>query len=207
MMKEFDTALTSPRRQTNSSSSNSKKKDANDTIHFNDMNGTNSTLNFSVPEEDEEFETEIDLNGHVKNRSTSQKDSSPILQYKIGRINSINRYVKRFSLQNPRKAGAFYVFIICVLPLLVVIIVLSSFLKDKIYLRGQNSFDFKNQASFDDFSTNSTIAAVATDNAICSNIGKQIMLQGGNAMDAAVAATLCLGVISPGIYVYKFIFI
>ncbi len=41
-------------------------------------------------------------------------------------------------------------------------------------------------------------AAVASDNALCSKIGKDIMLQkGGNAMDAAVATVLCLGVASP----------
>ena len=41
-------------------------------------------------------------------------------------------------------------------------------------------------------------AAVASDNALCSKIGKDIMLEkGGNAMDAAVATVLCLGVASP----------
>ena len=41
-------------------------------------------------------------------------------------------------------------------------------------------------------------AAVASDQALCSKIGKDIMLQkGGNAMDAAVATVLCLGVASP----------
>ena len=40
-------------------------------------------------------------------------------------------------------------------------------------------------------------AAVATDHGACSQVGKNILVQGGNAVDAAVASTLCLGVASP----------
>lgn len=36
-------------------------------------------------------------------------------------------------------------------------------------------------------------AAVATDNGICSEIGKDILLQGGNAVDAIIAAAICTG--------------
>ena len=49
--------------------------------------------------------------------------------------------------------------------------------------------------AWDEFSAFSTTAAVATDNAVCSSIAKDIMM---SAMDAAIAATLCLGVVSPG---------
>ncbi|KAG8379073.1 hypothetical protein BUALT_Bualt07G0050300 [Buddleja alternifolia] len=38
---------------------------------------------------------------------------------------------------------------------------------------------------------------VATDETKCSKIGRDMLVQGGHAVDAAVAATLCLGVISP----------
>lgn len=42
----------------------------------------------------------------------------------------------------------------------------------------------------------STTAAVASDSALCSQIGSDIMQRhGGNAVDSAVAATLCLGVV------------
>ncbi|KAL3111626.1 hypothetical protein niasHT_016138 [Heterodera trifolii] len=37
-------------------------------------------------------------------------------------------------------------------------------------------------------------AAVAADNELCSEIGRDILLQGGNAVDAAVATTFCIGV-------------
>uniref|UniRef100_A0A0B7AVJ5 Gamma-glutamyltransferase n=1 Tax=Arion vulgaris TaxID=1028688 RepID=A0A0B7AVJ5_9EUPU len=36
-------------------------------------------------------------------------------------------------------------------------------------------------------------AAIATDSTQCSDIGKNILLQGGNAVDAAIAALLCCG--------------
>lgn len=41
-------------------------------------------------------------------------------------------------------------------------------------------------------------ALVASDNADCSTVGVNVLKQGGNAVDAAVATALCLGVISPG---------
>ncbi|KAL0642703.1 hypothetical protein Bca4012_040993 [Brassica carinata] len=39
--------------------------------------------------------------------------------------------------------------------------------------------------------------AVATDDGRCSEIGMSVLQQGGNAIDASVAAALCLGVVSP----------
>lgn len=38
---------------------------------------------------------------------------------------------------------------------------------------------------------------VATDYGQCSTIGRDILREGGHAVDAAVAAALCLGVVSP----------
>ena len=39
-------------------------------------------------------------------------------------------------------------------------------------------------------------AAVASDNAECSKVGRNILKKGGSAVDAAVATTLCVGVIN-----------
>lgn len=38
--------------------------------------------------------------------------------------------------------------------------------------------------------------AVASENVLCSNIGVEIMKEGGNAVDAAVATTFCVGVVN-----------
>lgn len=38
---------------------------------------------------------------------------------------------------------------------------------------------------------------VATDDGRCSRIGRDVLVDGGHAVDAAVAAALCLGVVSP----------
>uniref|UniRef100_A0A915NY36 Gamma-glutamyltransferase n=1 Tax=Meloidogyne floridensis TaxID=298350 RepID=A0A915NY36_9BILA len=40
-------------------------------------------------------------------------------------------------------------------------------------------------------------AAVATDHGLCSEIGRDIMMEGGNAVDAMIASFLCIGVINP----------
>ena len=50
---------------------------------------------------------------------------------------------------------------------------------------------------WNDFQVNSSKGIVATDNALCSQIGADVLTQGGNAIDAAVASALCLGVLSP----------
>ena len=39
-------------------------------------------------------------------------------------------------------------------------------------------------------------AAVASENVLCSRIGVDVMKDGGNAVDAAVATTLCIGVVN-----------
>ena len=41
--------------------------------------------------------------------------------------------------------------------------------------------------------------AVATDDPQCSRIGIDVLLKGGNAVDAAIASTLCLCVVQPHI--------
>lgn len=41
------------------------------------------------------------------------------------------------------------------------------------------------------------LGVVATDNAVCSEVGVSLLRRGGNAVDAAVGSALCLGVLSP----------
>ncbi|KAK0397264.1 hypothetical protein QR680_002056 [Steinernema hermaphroditum] len=40
-------------------------------------------------------------------------------------------------------------------------------------------------------------ASVASDHVLCSEIGRNILLKGGNAVDAAIATVLCIGVVNP----------
>lgn len=44
--------------------------------------------------------------------------------------------------------------------------------------------------------------AVATENKLCSDIGVETLKKGGNAVDAAVASTLCIGVANLFSYVF-----
>uniref|UniRef100_A0A914W516 Uncharacterized protein n=1 Tax=Plectus sambesii TaxID=2011161 RepID=A0A914W516_9BILA len=40
-------------------------------------------------------------------------------------------------------------------------------------------------------------AAIATDNGLCSEIGRDMLMKGGNAVDAMIAAMFCIGAIDP----------
>ncbi|VDK67913.1 unnamed protein product [Anisakis simplex] len=40
-------------------------------------------------------------------------------------------------------------------------------------------------------------AAIATDNGMCSEIGRDVLLLGGNVIDATIAALICTGVVNP----------
>ena len=40
-------------------------------------------------------------------------------------------------------------------------------------------------------------AAVTCDHGICSEIGRNILIAGGNAIDSAIASLICLGVTNP----------
>jgi Gamma-glutamyltranspeptidase len=159
---------------------------------------------------------EIDLNNdmHTQLRSPKHGDSSgvktrkdgispvPVLEYRFGRLNDIRRYFKRISLQRPKVFGGCFVFLILVIPLTVIIIVQSTLLDGKFRFSKHNKKSLQSVPTpgitWETFSAFSPLAAVATDHAECSAIGKQIMILGGNAVDAAIAATLCLGVVSPG---------
>lgn len=100
------------------------------------------------------------------------------------------------SYKRPRLFGATVVVLALVIPFMIATIVLSSLLISHLHSSDKSPTSSANDYS--DYSVTSSLGVVATDNPICSQIGADVLDRGGNAVDAAVAAAFCLGVISPG---------
>ena len=105
---------------------------------------------------------------------------------------TINQFLCDYNYQHPRICSSILTFFVCCLPFIIATIVLLEH-KENDYM---SAVDSKiNIASR--FYVESTLAVVATDVGACSDLGRNILAAGGNAMDAAVTATLCLGVLNP----------
>ncbi|CAE7343544.1 GGT1 [Symbiodinium microadriaticum] len=83
-------------------------------------------------------------------------------------------------------------FFFCVIPFMIATSVVVSDITDD-DSKGKNT----ESSWIDDFSVTSTGGVAVTDNPTCSQIAADVLSEGGNAVDAAVAAALCLGVVSP----------
>ena len=161
----------------------------------------------TIDADNDEYEIELNSDLNDQLRSASDGNSSSIRDHSdntssavhFGKVNSIKRYVKRCSLQRPRMFGAFLISVICVIPLLITVILLSTVLYDKTHHKKKIKTSLTTVTTeWGSFAVEYKIAAVATDDSRCSAIGKAILSLGGNAVDSAVAAALCLGVVSPG---------
>ena len=190
-------------------------EDAENEKNISHNNGFNNN-GFNHDDDESNIDGGMDGQSEKSNSSSSnirlhENSSSPIQEYGFGRLNTMQRYTKRFSFRRPKLFGAIVVCVTCVLPLFVTIIILGSALSGKYKISqhlhknknnnsngNSNSNLIENYENWEIFSKISQVSAVATDNSICSAIAQQIMTQGGNAVDAGVAAALCLGVISPG---------
>jgi gamma-glutamyltranspeptidase/glutathione hydrolase/leukotriene-C4 hydrolase len=121
----------------------------------------------------------------------------------VGRIGAYRKdRVKAFWSDNPRVSTALLIFAVVVFPLLVSTTYLAGQVDS---LRGDSGNAAATEATpvsmegpFDRFEvTSATGGVVSTDHEECSTLGAHILKKGGNAMDAAIAAALCVGVLSP----------
>ena len=122
-------------------------------------------------------------------------DMPPLLEYEDVCGNSLVRWFRRFSIQKPRLFTFMMTFIFCSLPFIIALIVTYSQIIGPSSINQTSSTISTNK--WDQFKVKSYKGAVASDNQICSQIGVNILSKNGNAVDAAVATRLCLGVISP----------
>ncbi|XP_062589611.1 glutathione hydrolase 1 proenzyme-like [Saccostrea cucullata] len=61
----------------------------------------------------------------------------------------------------------------------------------------QETTDFRTKTSYKSRKLRINTGAVVSDNVACSNIGRDFLLRGGSAADAAIATLLCNGVVTP----------
>uniref|UniRef100_A0AC35TGT7 Gamma-glutamyltranspeptidase 1 n=1 Tax=Rhabditophanes sp. KR3021 TaxID=114890 RepID=A0AC35TGT7_9BILA len=97
---------------------------------------------------------------------------------------------KRFTVPKKRLIGILLTVIIFFILLTTIF---SGFLYFKPYKTKLPPFPEPSSSFFGQYSK----ASVAADNEICSQIGRDVLLLNGNAIDAAIASLFCLGVINP----------
>lgn len=158
-------------------------------IDFQDIEENNS---HSIDIPTDEFEEEIDFR-QARNRSlpsSSYKSIHPIT--KVFEI--FNTYNELTYFKYPRLYGASVVIIFIVIPFLITIIVLNVYLAQS---KNSGTISTSSNNIWKSFQATSTKGMVATDHDVCSQMGADILDLGGNAIEAAIAAAFCLGVISP----------
>jgi hypothetical protein len=136
---------------------------------------------FSVSTQKETYNTEPQ---NENQRLTNRSKTRPSL------ITNLMIYHDNY----PTSCGVFLAFVFLSLPFIISTAVLST---RKSYLRYTVQGSEKTSNTYQQFYTSSYHGVVATDIGICSNLSAMILKSGGNAMDAAVTATLCIGALNP----------
>jgi gamma-glutamyltranspeptidase/glutathione hydrolase/leukotriene-C4 hydrolase len=142
------------------------------------------------------LEIEGDIN--PMNQSSVSSYSEDIVPSRTGQ----QLLSSRFAVESAKRKYRQIIVLVAV-PLLFIIVILSIGIANKNSSSSSSSSGSNGSSSLTDeqlleqHRITSTKGAVATDNQICSQIGVNILDQGGNAVDAAIAAKLCLGVVSP----------
>ena len=68
---------------------------------------------------------------------------------------------------------------------------------DNITIQSNKSFNLKWPEPSGSLHATYKRAAIATDHGLCSEIGRDVLLEGGNAVDATIASLFCIGVVNP----------
>lgn len=139
------------------------------------------------------FETES-KHGKDEDGDDSKQDNGavPLMEYRLGHCGDSRRMFKMLWLQKPRLLTFLFTLLCCGLPFMIATGMLARFRSP-----ADSSTSSANISPWSQYYTSSDSAAVAADVGQCSQLGVEIMKEGGNAVDAAVTVALCLGVLNP----------
>lgn len=100
--------------------------------------------------------------------------------------------------RHPRLSCFVIMLLFCTVPFIICTLVMSALLESSaVNQPNNNNKNNNNENAMDRFSITSYGGVVASDVSSCSTMGADILRQGGNAVDAAVTVTLCLGALNP----------
>lgn len=161
----------------------------------------NELVTISLFEQKLDSASDVEYGGDLDSSHdlTSSHGPNPLMEYRVGRYNAMLRWMHAFMIHRPKTFSALVTFIIFALPFLVSLIVILTLSRSPT-TNTASTCPSSNASSSDvwsSFAVDSSYGAVATDHPTCSEVGVDILRKGGNAIDASIAAKLCLGVVSP----------